>query len=134
MATLTPEQVQHLTALMDARFTREIDEINAVTARSRGERRQEILAGKPADLLDTALSEVAMDADFAVVRQDVADVRDIIAARRRLAAGTYGTCSECGEAIGYQRLLAYPTAKRCIACQRTHEQEQAVRDGRGARQ
>ena len=62
-----------------------------------------------------------------------ADVRDILAARLRMNAGTYGTCVDCGEAIGYQRLLAYPTAKRCIACQREHESELGARVGRRAR-
>lgn len=133
MATLAPGQIRHLTELMDARFAREMAEIEAVTARVRSERGQEVLSGPQADLLDVALAEVASDADAAVIRQDIADVRDIHAARQRLAAGTYGTCVDCGEAIAYQRLLAYPTAKRCIACQREHESEREVRAGLRAR-
>ena len=133
MGRLTGDQVRHLTGMMDERFAREIDEIDAVTARSRAERGQEALAGFPADHLDAALAEIASDADYAVVRQDVADVRDILAARLRVNAGTYGTCVDCVEAIGYQRLLAYPTAKRCIACQREHESEPGARVGRRAR-
>lgn len=133
MAGPTPEQIRQLNGIMDARFAREIEEIDAVSARARTERGQEALAGFPADHLDVALAEIANAADYAVVRQDVADVRDILAARRRIQAGTYGTCVDCGEAIAYQRLLAYPTAKRCIACQREHEAELEVRVGRRAR-
>lgn len=133
MAHLAPEQIRHLTGLMDERFAREMAEIAAVTARVRSERGQEALAGPAADLLDVALAEVAGDADAAIIRQDIEDVRDILAARKRVAAGTYGTCIDCGEAIAYPRLLAYPTAKRCIACQREHELELDVRVGRRAR-
>lgn len=127
MSPLTPEQVAHLAGIMDARYANEIAEIDAITARSRAKRRQQGLAGFPADLLDAALTEVVNEADYAIVRQDVADVRDIIAARRRMADGSYGTCIDCGDAISYARLLAYPTAKRCIDCQREHE---AQRQGR----
>lgn len=121
MSYLTPEQIQHLSRLMDERWTREIAEINAVAKRSRDERRQEAIAGRAADRLDEALMEIALSTDYAIVKQDVEDVRDIVAARKRLAAGSYGMCTDCGQEIGYERLQAYPTAKRCIRCQREHE-------------
>lgn len=129
MARLTTAQIRHLIAMMDERFAREMDEINAVAARSHDERSQELLAGRPADHLDAALADVTLAADYAVVRQDVEDVRDILAARRRLAAGRYGVCVDCDEDIGYARLRAYPTAKRCIDCQRAHEDQTAARLG-----
>lgn len=48
------------------------------------------------------------------------DARDdlvrIDAALQRIAAGTYGTCTTCGEAIAAARLEAYPFAARCIDC------------------
>jgi DnaK suppressor protein len=46
-------------------------------------------------------------------RQQLAEVD---AARARLAAGTYGTCEECGDPIGEGRLEARPTARTCIRC------------------
>ena len=36
----------------------------------------------------------------------------------RLAAGTYGPCQRCGQAIAAERLEALPWAAYCIACQR----------------
>lgn len=127
MSRLSAQQIQYLTEMMDERFAREMEEISAVAARSRDERAQERLAGRPADQLDAALAEMALAADYAVVVQDVQDVRDIIAARRRLASGEYGICSVCGKDIGYRRLQAYPTAKRCIDCQRLYENQKAER-------
>jgi len=132
MTTLSAEQIQHLGGLMDERYNRELKEISSVAKRSRDEQRQEVLAGRPAEQLDAVLAEMTLAADYAIVRQDVQDVRDILAARQRMAAGTYGTCTDCGEPIGYERLRAYPTAKRCIGCQSAHEEKKAQREGRRA--
>jgi len=122
MATLTQQQIRHLSKLMDVRFAREIEEIRAVRERTRDQRDEGVLA----DWIDAALVEATLAADDAVINQDVEDARDIKAARERLSAGTYGICEDCGEAIAYERLLAYPTAKRCIHCQRVYEQGKAV--------
>lgn len=114
MGTLTTKQLKHLTALMDERFSREIEEIGAVSTRTRTVRGLDRWSADTGGSLERTLTDVALKADAAVVGQDARDVRDIAAARRRIAAGTCGICIECGGAIGYQRLLAYPTAKRCI--------------------
>ena len=42
-----------------------------------------------------------------------------------IAAGRYGVCIDCGTAIDFKRLEAYPTAKRCIACQQRRERTRA---------
>ena len=42
-------------------------------------------------------------------------------ALRRLAAGTFGQCVECGKPIAPQRLDALPWAERCIDCARLAE-------------
>ncbi|WP_348635772.1 MULTISPECIES: TraR/DksA C4-type zinc finger protein [unclassified Cupriavidus] len=46
---------------------------------------------------------------------------DIAAARARKQRGQYGNCIDCQQPIPFSRLQAYPTAKRCTACQRRHE-------------
>jgi len=43
------------------------------------------------------------------------------AALRRLADPEYGTCRECGEAIGLPRLKANPVAELCVSCQEARE-------------
>jgi DnaK suppressor protein len=53
--------------------------------------------------------------------RDHAELRSIDTALRRMAEGRYGACSDCGEPIGLQRLLAQPHALRCAACQRAYE-------------
>lgn len=130
MNHLTAGQLQSLTEMMDARFAREMEEIGAIHARARDA--DDDAPAIPADRLDVALAEVADAADRAVLEQDIEDVRDILAARRRVAAGGYGICIDCGADIPYRRLLAYPTAKRCIDCQRAHEDRRLPVEARRA--
>ncbi|SHF99713.1 DnaK suppressor protein [Jatrophihabitans endophyticus] len=43
---------------------------------------------------------------------------DIEAALRRMVRGTYGRCTECGTALGLERLEILPQAALCMPCQR----------------
>ena len=52
------------------------------------------------------------------------EIELIDAALERIALRNYGTCCDCGNAIGFARLQAYPMARRCIACKRFYEQRQ----------
>ena len=46
---------------------------------------------------------------------------DVDRAVRAVASGEYGRCARCGRAIDPERLVARPTATRCITCARaTH--------------
>jgi DnaK suppressor protein len=39
----------------------------------------------------------------------------------RLEKGTYGQCEVCGEAIGKNRLMAFPRATLCMTCKQQEE-------------
>jgi RNA polymerase-binding transcription factor DksA len=41
----------------------------------------------------------------------------------RLAAGDFGICIGCGDAISPRRLTAIPWAQYCIGCQERHARE-----------
>lgn len=56
--------------------------------------------------------------------QETAALSQIDAALKRMEAGVYGECMDCGLAIPPQRLQATPQALRCATCQ-----EIAERDG-----
>jgi RNA polymerase-binding transcription factor DksA len=45
-----------------------------------------------------------------------AELKALDEAADRLAAGTYGVCSQCGADIAPERLEALPTTTRCIRC------------------
>jgi DnaK suppressor protein len=66
---------------------------------------------------DWVLADILTDLDVATVSRDIAELTEVEAALARIADGSYGTCSDCGDAIGWPRLNAQPTAERCIACQ-----------------
>jgi RNA polymerase-binding transcription factor DksA len=46
------------------------------------------------------------------------EIEAIEAALERIAAGTFGSCVGCGEAIPTTRLRAQPAAINCLACAR----------------
>jgi DnaK suppressor protein len=60
--------------------------------------------------------------EFAMNEHETAQLGDIEAALERVKAGTYGLCIDCGAIIPPARLIAYPTAKRCVGCQTQKEQ------------
>lgn len=83
--------------------------------------RHAALAEQVHDTKDHAIAQLLMDSDDADLRRAAAELQDIDAALQRVSAGTYGRCSACGTEIPATRLSAYPTAKRCVACQQEHE-------------
>jgi len=48
---------------------------------------------------------------------DIALLRQVQDALRRIEAGSYGICHECEEPISPKRLAAVPWAKYCVSCQ-----------------
>lgn len=121
---LTPKQLKELEAIMTARHEALGAEIRSEVARARDESFGE-LAGPVTDLADEAAADLLSDIDNAEVTRDLQEVREILAARERMAEGSYGTCGDCGTDIDFARLRANPTATRCIACQRVHEKTYA---------
>lgn len=57
------------------------------------------------------------DTAFAIQEHDVSELDAIELALGRIADGTYGLCQACDAEIPITRLLAFPSAMRCIACQ-----------------
>jgi DnaK suppressor protein len=63
----------------------------------------------------------AVDAnDVAVALRGASDTavrRDLVAsALARIASGSYGECSHCGEPIAYGRLVVMPETSHCLMC------------------
>jgi len=53
--------------------------------------------------------------------RDIEELRAIAAAIARMADGSYGVCVDCGVDIPLARLVAQPTASRCVPCQQRFE-------------
>ncbi len=52
------------------------------------------------------------------LNRQVAELRHIVSARRRIEQGTYGVCEACGAAIEVSWLRSHPTALRCSCCEK----------------
>lgn len=83
--------------------------------------------GEVRDTKDEASAAAVEEVRVAGEQRDEAEMVDIEQALARMHADTYGVCVECGQAIGVQRLKAYPTAKRCRVCQERRERRPAGR-------
>jgi RNA polymerase-binding protein DksA len=70
---------------------------------------------------DWAVADSLAELDIAGVQHTLKELTEVDAALQRIADGTYGDCIDCGEDIAPARLVAYPTAMRCIECQQTFE-------------
>lgn len=88
------------------------------------------LAGSVHDAGEEAVAELLADMSLSALDREIGELKDVEAALARIAARTYGTCTDCGDDIGRERLDAYPTAKRCLTCQTKHEAQR--RGGRDA--
>lgn len=116
MIEFSPAEIAEFSAQLARRNAELVSEIEAKLAEARTERVAPD-AVSVTDGGDKALLEAASGLDLAIVSRDVEELRAIEAAQTRLAQGTFGACVECGDAIGRDRLFAYPAAIRCTACQ-----------------
>lgn len=80
------------------------------------------------DDADRAFAEVQRGTDDAELQRDARELAAIEAALGRIARGEYGVCADCGLPIGTKRLLAQPSALRCLHCQEVHERTYAPPD------
>jgi len=83
------------------------------------------------DAEEQAVTDFAKDMEFALVQMKADTLGLIDESLRRLDAGTYGECAECGTEIPAARLKALPFAVLCVNCQaqvetRTAEEQKAV--------
>jgi DnaK suppressor protein len=82
-----------------------------------GNNRESIAVERSADEMDQTGRSV--EREFAILglnrRSEL--LRNIQAALRRFENGTFGTCTNCEETIGRNRLVAVPWTPFCIRCQ-----------------
>lgn len=79
------------------------------------------LAGRVHDREEESLADLLVDLQLADIDRHVSEVRAIETALRRIVQGSYGTCVDTGEPIGYERLKAQPTAVRSLQAQEAYE-------------
>jgi DnaK suppressor protein len=121
---LTPQQQQELRQRILDRRRQLAAELRGDAERSRAEQ-YGTLAGSTHDSGDESVADLLVDVGQAELNRDLAELRDLEVARMRIEGGSYGTCTDCGVEIGYDRLRANPAAIRCMACQTRFEKTHA---------
>jgi DnaK suppressor protein len=123
--TLSNTQLSQLRANLDRRYASLLDEVRDALEKSENQQYIELIDRVPADVGDQSVGDTLADLNLALIDRHVRELRDIAAARQRLAGGTFGACIDCGAEIDFARLVAYPTAERCLDCQQQRERTYA---------
>ena len=124
MTTLTTQQRRHLEKALRTRRTMVTSSAHDELLRGVNER-YSTLVGEVSDEGDQATALTQMDFDNEIARRHSEQIRDIDAALGRIKDHSYGTCTDCDCEIVYERLVAFPTATRCVMCQSLHEKTYA---------
>ncbi len=116
MSVLSEKELKTLEARLQEEYRRVLEEVRDELERS-GEQHYIELAGRVTDTGDESVADMLADIHAAMIDRHVRELRELDAARARLAAGTYGVCVDCGGPVGYERLKVNPAAARCLVCQ-----------------
>jgi DnaK suppressor protein len=79
------------------------------------------------DFKDVAAIDTRAQVDEVAQTHAVEELERIAAALRRVEAGTYGQCADCGEVIDERRLRALPATPFCTSCQAIRERPALAR-------
>ena len=124
MAELSADKLHALRTRLDRREAELLEEVD----RKRRESAQ-IPAREPHDQVEDPVEQGEQRIRAAVAQaeheRDVDELRQIAAAKERIARDRYGECVDCGVDIPVARLEAQPAAARCVPCQERYEQTHA---------
>lgn len=81
----------------------------------------ELSGGLDNHLADIATYTYDRELDSTLEESEEQHLAHVDAALERIASGTYGTCENCGNPIGAERLEAMPWVTLCIDCKRKAE-------------
>jgi DnaK suppressor protein len=125
MGPLTPEQISILKQRLDERHQALLRETRDELERTEQRQYAEIVDRAPIDEGDQSVSVELADLSMHMTHRHMRAIREIEAAKARIEDGNYGVCLECGRDISFERLLAQPTALRCVDCQEQWEKTHA---------
>jgi RNA polymerase-binding protein DksA len=119
--SLSRFKVHKLALKLDRRHALLLEELRDALEKSANRHYVDLLDNLPGDVGDQSVADALADLELTAIDRHIQELRDIEAARVRIKERLFGSCCDCGAEIGYDRLLAYPTAKRCLDCQRQRE-------------
>lgn len=122
---LSRTEVTELADQLDRRRKTLLEEVRDELEHSENQQYIELIGRVPPDTGDESVGDALADLNLAIIDRHVQELRDIDAAKLRFADGSLGVCIDCGGDIAFDRLCAYPTAKRCRPCQEHREKTYA---------
>lgn len=122
---LTQIELSKLVKALDERYASLLEEVRDELEQSENQQYVELIGRTPADSGDESVGDALADLNLGIIDRHIQEIRDIEAAKARIKDQSFGTCIACQADIGFERLLAYPTAKRCIVCQQQREKTYA---------
>jgi RNA polymerase-binding protein DksA len=111
---LTDKELAELSARLDRRRGELMGEVQDELGDTESREYGTLTGALPGDSGDQSVADAEADMNLSMTDRHAEEIAAIDAARARIRDGTYGYCVDCGTEIGYERLLAYPTAQRCI--------------------
>ncbi|SER00227.1 RNA polymerase-binding transcription factor DksA [Nitrosomonas sp. Nm51] len=112
MADFTEEQLAQIKSALHKRYLELQEEV----------RNELVQSGEEFDIRQADdINNILADVDTALVDKQINEMRELEMSEKYLMELEFGDCVDCGEEIGFERLIANPSAQRCIACQRKYE-------------
>src|SRR3974377_395787 len=96
-------------------YSKTLDEVRYKLEDSEHEQCVALIGQAPADVGDRSVADELADLNVRIIHTEIRVLREIEAARAHLRTPAYGICVDCRGEIPFGRLLAYPTAERCVA-------------------
>ena len=112
MAKFTEDQLIQLKAALHKRYLDLQEEIHNELADTRDIRDSD---------LAKYLNHIPEDIDTALVDRQINEMEELEMSLKYLSELEFGDCIDCGDEIRFERLLAYPSAQRCVQCQHQYE-------------
>ena len=122
---LNRTQLSELNAKLDKRYQSPLEEVRGELEHSENQQYVELLGRAPGDVGDESVADALADLELKIIDRHIQELRDIEAVKARIGDRSLGICIACKGDIDFARLLAYPTAKRCLSCQQRRERNYA---------
>jgi DnaK suppressor protein len=126
MKTLSAKMIRQLEAQLNAQRAMMLDTIRGELVRG-DQQSYATIAGEVPDVGDQAMAALMIDFDNEIARRHGKSMRNIDDALARIKKPYFGICTDCGDDIGVERLMVFPTATRCVTCQGMREKTYAHR-------
>lgn len=116
---LTKTKIKQIHAALLEERAQLLDQVEGLDAEADVKRWRD--AGFDDDPADSGSASFERETAQSLSRHARRLLTEIDDALRRIDAGTFGTCENCGQAIALERLDAIPYARLCMECKRRDE-------------